>query len=198
MRKQILVLHGGNAFDTYEEYILDLQSKEISIERLAAKDWKSNLSSDLGDEYDVILPRMPNSNNARYLEWKIWFEKIVALLDETVVFIGHSLGGIFLVKYLSENNSPKKIKGLFLVAAPYNTPKDHPLVDFTITNSLDRVEGQSEKIFLYHSKDDVVVPFDNAESYQTELRGATLRVFEDRGHFNSENFPEIVQDIKLL
>lgn len=39
---------------------------------------------------------MPNSNNAHYQEWKIIFDKIVTLLDEDVIFISHSLGGIFL------------------------------------------------------------------------------------------------------
>ena len=37
MKKQILVIHGGNAFEKYDEYISYLKSKEITIEKLKAK-----------------------------------------------------------------------------------------------------------------------------------------------------------------
>ena len=103
-----------------------------------------------------------------------------------------------MAEYLSENNYPKKIKATFLVGAPYNTPTIHPLVDFVITSSLDRFIKQGGKITLYHSKDDVVVPFENAERYHKEIPDAVFRVFEDRGHFNTESFPEIVEDLKSV
>ena len=152
MKKQIVVIHGGDAFDTYGEYLSYLKNKEVSLERIQFKDWKRNLSDDLGVEAQVLTPQMPNSQNARYLEWKIWFEKIISLLGENVIFVGHSLGGIFLAKYLSENNYQKIIKAVFLVAAPYNTETDHPLVDFNIENDLSSFARQGGKIFLYHSK----------------------------------------------
>ena len=141
---------------------------------------------------------MPNATNARYAEWKIWFDKIVPLLDEEVIFIGHSLGGIFLAKYFSENDYPKKVKATMLVAPPFNTPTEHPLVDFNIETNLGKFEEQGGKIFLYHSKDDEVVPFSNCERYQKELPEAQYNIFEDRQHFNQNEFPEIVEDIRSL
>jgi predicted alpha/beta hydrolase family esterase len=195
MKKQIVVIHGGDAFDTYEEYIASLKEAELSLAKLQRKDWKSRLSTDLGEEYDIILPRMPNPQNARYVEWKIWFEKIIPLLDETVAFIGHSLGGIFLTKYLSENVYPKKIKATFLVAAPYNTINENPYVDFNLGSSFDGLQKQGGEIFFYHSKDDVVVPFSSFEQYQKAIPSAHFIAFEDRGHFNQEKFPEIIKDI---
>lgn len=199
MKKQIVVIHGGNAFDVYEGYLNDLKNAEVTLERFQKKDWKSNLQEVLGQDYDLVLPRMPNSQNARYLEWKIWFEKIIPLLDEKVVFIGHSLGGIFLAKYLSENTYPKKIRAIFLVAAPYNDEKENPYVDFNITASLQVLTEQSKEIFIYHSKDDQVVPFSSFERYTKELPEAKGRVFEDKGHFNQERFDdELVEDIRSL
>jgi len=198
MPKQIVVIHGGNAFETYEEYLNDLRAREPSIERIMKIGWKMQLGNALGSDYLVLNPKMPNADNARYLEWKIWFEKLINIFDEEVIMIGHSLGGIFLTKYLSENKYPKKIKATFLISAPYNTEDDHPLVDFNIEKDLDGVIQQGGKIFLYHSRDDEVVPFSNCERYQRELPEATVKVFEDRGHFNSEEFPEIVEDIKMI
>ena len=67
-----------------------------------------NLDKVLGGGYEVLIPQMPNSQNARYSEWKILFEKIISILDDEIILIGHSLGGIFLVKYFSENDYAKK------------------------------------------------------------------------------------------
>lgn len=198
MKKQIVVIHGGSAFDTYEEFLQYLGGKEVTLEKLKAKGWKQYLGEVLGNEYDVLTPQMPNSQNAKYLEWKIWFEKIIPLLDESVVLIGHSLGGIFIVKYLSENIFPKKIKATFLVGTPYTTKDDHPLADFIISNDLNSLEKQAGKIFIYHSKDDKVVKYKNCEAFQKSLPNAFIRTFENRGHFNDETFPEIVEDIKKV
>ncbi|CAN5749600.1 hypothetical protein BH11PAT2_BH11PAT2_01520 [soil metagenome] len=198
MKQQIFAIHGGNAFETYEEYLADLKQQEVSLERTRSTDWKGNLQKTLGDSYEVILPRMPNSNNARYAEWKIWFEKFLPQFEENIIFIGHSLGGIFLTKYLSEEKYPKKIKATLLVAAPYNAPDDHPYVDFNILTDLSGLERQGGEIILYHSKDDDGVPFTNFERYQRELPSAQTRIFEDRKHFNDATFPEIIEDIIAL
>lgn len=198
MRQQIFSIHGGNAFETYEEYIADLKQKEISIEGTRFVDWKGSLQKTLGDSYEVILPRMPNSNNARYAEWKIWFEKFVPQFNEDIIFIGHSLGGIFLAKYLSEEKYPKKIRATLLVAAPYNAPDDHPYVDFNILTDLSGLQEQGGKVILYHSQDDQVVPFSNFGRYQQELPDAIARIFTNRQHFNAADFPELITDILNL
>ena len=198
MKQQILVIHGGNAFEKYEEYLNYLKTKEVTLEKLRSMDWKESLGRMLGDEYQVLAPRMPNGQNARYSEWKIWFERIVPLLDEPVILIGHSMGGIFLVKFLSENVMPKKITATFLVAAPYNAEVGESLVDFALTRDLTKFNEQGGKIFLYQSKDDPVVPFSHVEKYHKELPNAALRIFEDRQHFNQPELPELVENIKGL
>ena len=198
MKQQVVIIHGGNAFETYEEYLEDLKTTELTVERLLSKGWKANLAQELGDAFFVLAPKMPNAQNARFLEWKIWVEKLIPLLEEDVIFVGHSLGGIFLVKYLAENAYPKKIKATFLVAAPYNTPTRHSLVDFTIITHLDSFAKQAGEIYLYHSKDDMVVPFENVKRYGKDLPNAHVAVFEERGHFNEESFPELVEEVKKI
>ena len=142
---------------------------------------------------------MPNYANARYLEWKIWFEKLIPFLEDEVTLVGHSLGGIFLVKYLSENSFPKRVRAIFLVASPYDTEgTDDSLVDFTLLRAPGNLTEQSGKIFLYHSEDDPIVPFSNLRKYEKELPSAKVRILKDRGHFLQEEFPELVEDIKGL
>jgi predicted alpha/beta hydrolase family esterase len=198
MKQQVVVIHGGNAFETYDEYLSHLKNKEMTLEELQYKDWKKNLGDVLGDTYQVISPLMPNFKNARYLEWKIWFEKLIPLFDDTVILVGHSLGGLFFAKYLSENIFPKTVKATHLVAAPYNTEHEHPIVDFIITNDLAKVNEQGGDIHLYQSKDDFVVPYSNLLSYQNALPDAQVHTFENKGHFLQEEFPELVDEIRKL
>ena len=196
--QQVFVIHGGNAFNTYEEYLEYLKGKQVALADLDYKDWKHGLQSVLGQGYKVFTPRMPNGNNAKYLEWKLYFEKFLPLLDDNAIFVGHSLGGIFLAKYFSEEVITKKVKAVFLVAAPYNTASQHPLADFIFPEGVASLEKNVDRIFLYHSTDDMVVPFSNFKQFVEDLPHAEIRVFEDRKHINQEEFPELVADIQSL
>ena len=203
MRKQVIVIHGGTSFKTYEDYISYLENKEIDIAKLRPrKEWKDSLSVELGDGYDILLPRMPNGTNARYKEWEIWFGNITKVLNDKVVLIGHSLGGIFLTKYLAENIFPKKIIATILVAAPFDDAEGadgkESLVDFTLPSSLAKFAMQCDKIYLLHSQDDPVVPFAQLEKYKNSLPNAKAIIFKDREHFNQETFPEIIDIIKSV
>lgn len=199
MKKQVVVIHGGECFDNYEDYLNYLKNSEIkSLDQiLEKKGWKIKLQERLGDEYETIFPRLPNSFNAKYVEWKIWFDKIVPLLNPEIILVGNSLGGIFLIKYLSENNSSKKIVGLHLVATPYDAEgTNDSLADFVLSNDLKNVENQATEIFFYQSKDDTSVPLLNVEKYRAVFPKAKILIFEDRGHFRQEEFPELVENIK--
>jgi uncharacterized protein len=196
MKTQILIIHGGNTFSNRADYIRYLRTKNLSLDLIRKQDWKVSLQEKLGDDFDVLLPQMPNKNDSRYEDWKLWFERIVELLDDEVILIGHSLGGIFLAKYLSENPFKKKIVATFLLAAPFKLMD--PVEDWLLPDSLSKFEEQAGKIFIYQSKDDQVVPFEESEKYKKAIPSAVPRVFESYKHFNQENFPELVEDIKRL
>ena len=199
MKKQIVIIHGGDSFETYEQYLLYLNNKVLDFERLKRKNWQGTLGEKLGEGFEVLCPKMPNPTNARYLEWQIWFEKLIPFLEDEVVLVGGSLGGIFLAKYLSENDFPKKLRATFLVAAPYNIEgAEYSLVDFTLSAPLKRFQEQGGAISLYHSENDPVVPFSNLAKYRKELPNAAVRIFKDREHFQQAELPEIVEDMRAL
>lgn len=199
MKKQVLVIHGGNVFPTYKKYLADLKAKKLRLDKLRGKRWKEELEAKLGRGYEVIMPKMPCADNARYVEWKIWLEKILPHLHKEIILVGHSLGGIFLAKYLSEKKLRKKVRGVFLVAAPFASHRSKvSLYDFNLKNDLKLLRRQAGKIFLYQSRDDDTVPFADLGKYLKLLPSATERVFKDRGHFTISTFPEIVRDIKSI
>ena len=199
MKKQVIIIHGGEAFDNYGAYLVFLRKYKLDLKRFKSgkKDWKSSLNKRLGKNFEVILLTMPNKLNAKYLEWKIIFKKFIPYFKPGVILIGHSLGGIFLARYLSENKIPKKVRATFLIAAPYNVKKSG-LADFILPKSLKKFEKQSGKIFLYQSQDDSIVPFKDFENYRKNLKNSVGRVFKNRGHFNQASLSELVRDLKSI
>ena len=195
MQKQVIVIHGGDSYMSREKFLDALKKWKVTRESFLPKyDWKSQLQSELGEEYEVLSPRMPNKQNAKYDEWKIWLERTLPFLRDEVILVGHSMGGLFLAKYLSENKFPKKIGMFFLAAPPYRDTED--IANFPITEDLQKVWKQCQNIHLFYSTDDPLVPMTEAKEYQKAWPGAKMHVFTDRGHFKQESFPELVAEIR--
>jgi len=195
-KKQVIVIHGGEAWDTHEEYMDYLESYEFTQEKFdkaMSKRWKDSLQDELGVGFQVVKPSMPSSSNAKYNEWVIWFEKLFPYLNDRVVLVGHSLGANFLAKYLVENTLTVSIEQLHLVAGCYGWKGG-----FQLLSLLENVTKQCDKIYIYHSADDPVVEFADAQKYKKALPHAELVKFEDRNHFLQEEFPEIVENIKKI
>lgn len=186
----MVVIGGGEAFDTREEYLAYLRSVPYDPYEVRPDGWKKNLPIALGEAFEVIAPQMPCQWNVKYEEWAIWFGRVVPFLRDGVVLVGHSLGANFLVKYLAENMLPVKVESLHLVAGCFGTAGG-----FDLPESLKRVSGQAGRVFIYHSHDDPVVPFTDAERYIEMLPEARLIAFDNKGHFCQEDFPELIDRV---
>mgnify|MGYP000846868924 FL=1 len=193
MTKQVVIIHGGTTFNSKKEYLEYLENQTIDIERLKpGYDWKQTVQEQLGDQFSVLCVKMPNSTNSQYNEWKLWFENLLTVLNKELILVGHSLGAVFLAKYLSEHLIDNSITKLILVAPPYSDTKEEPLASFKIKGNLHKIDQQVPKIYIFHSKDDVVVPYQDALIYEKNLNNSELISFDNRQHFNQENFPELV------
>jgi len=122
-------------------------------------------------------------------------------LKNGAILVGHSLGGSFLLKYLSDEKVEKAIAGIFLIATPYwggdgwryegyealALPKDFP-------SKL----PSGTPIFFYHSRDDEIVPFAHLTLYARKLPQATIHALDARGHQLRNDLSEVAADIKSL
>lgn len=195
---QAVVIHGGETFSSREAYLAYLRTTPVSLEYLESrKSWKGGMIAALEDRIDFYSLRMPNATCAVYEEWEIWFSRFVPFLRDHTLLIGHSLGGIFLAKYLSLHTLPFVVEGTFLVAPPFSEEvHGDTLSDFSLGGvSLEGFAAQGGDIFIYQSTDDEIVSAAHARCYQKALPKATVRMFADRGHFIGEEFPEIMTDI---
>src|SRR3982751_3607671 len=102
MNQQVLFIQGGGN-DGYE----------------ADSSLVAALRDALGEAYEVIYPRLDSDEAAADFGWLRQIGEQISALGNNVMLAGHSLGASMLLKYLSENAGPKKVRGIFLLATPF-------------------------------------------------------------------------------
>lgn len=139
-------------------------------------------------------PEMPDAYEPDYDKWKIEFERYD--VNEKTILIGHSCGGGFLLRWLSQNNIyPLKL----LLVAPWIDPereKTDNFFDFIIDKNL--LEKTKLKIFI--SRDDSSDIIESVKIIRDNLPGICVEEFSDKGHFTfndlkTTEFPEILSAI---
>ena len=195
-KTQVFFVHGGDTFKSRKDYMHWLQNRKVSLEE--KKSWKDDCIKKLGSQVEFIRPDMPCKNNARYDEWKIYFEKFIPHLRDNVILIGTSLGGIFLAKYLSENRFSNKILATYLIAAPYdnNLPGESLSGGFKLSKDLSLLEKNSSKVRLIFAEDDPVVSLEHLKKYEKKLPNADISILQNKGHFRVETLPEVIKMLK--
>ena len=193
--KQIVIVHGGSSFNSYENYLDNIKNSQLHYERLLwAQKWREWLAQTTTG-YDVLLPDFPNKQNAQYEEWKIYFEKLLLLLGSDVQLVGYSLGAMFLAKYLHGSPLSSPVRRLVLVSPCYDNESIEDLGSFRVMSATG-LEKSAREIHLFHSKDDPVVPFTELAKFQCDLPTAKAHIFEDRNHFFQPTFPELKELLK--
>lgn len=191
--KQIVLIHGGDSFDSYDAYLSDLKNTQIDRARLVpSRKWRDQIVEEFPDA-EVLAPTMPNSANAQFEEWKIWFEKIIPFFGDDVRLIGHSLGAMFLAKYLHQSPLKHPVRQLFLLAGGYGSDRGYG--QFAVTDARG-LEQSAREVHLMHSRDDFVVPFEELAKFARDNPTATVHEYDDKNHFLDAEFPELIELLK--
>lgn len=194
MRHQLVFIHGGETFPDYTHYIHWLQSEStFDPERndRRSRRWHRQLESTLPG-WEILRPQMPNDLNAQYIEWSIYFEKVIPHIREGAVLVGHSLGGTFLLKYLSKERMPVPLTSIHLVAPSFGV--EH--TSFAVSEDISLIAQDAKYCTVHHATDDRVVPYSESETGISRISGAQLLTYEHRGHFLDETFPELIDLIQ--
>ncbi len=181
MTKHILFIHGGGGEGAYQEDGILVAS----------------LQNALGATYAVRYPKMPLEETAEYTDWKTKIEMELSALGNEVILIAHSVGGSILLKYLTEEQVKNPIAELFLLATPY-FGGDETWTDaqMNLPQDFAALLPAIPRIFLYHSRDDEVVPFAHLALYAAKLPQAIIREFDRRGHQFGNDLTEVAEDIR--
>jgi predicted alpha/beta hydrolase family esterase len=146
----------------------------------------------------VEYPEMPDGEAPGYRAWSDRISRKLAASNGEVILVGHSLGGSILLKHLSEERVEKPIAGVFLIAAPYWGTVEWRVAEFELREDFPAALPEDVPIFLYHSRDDEVVPFAHLALYAGRLPHATIREFDGRGHQLGDDLSEVTEDIARL
>jgi len=150
------------------------------------------LKSKLPGEFDILFPIIEKPGTPTYEKFKKLFASAFAKITDPVILIGHSLGASTFLKYLSEEKPPVSIAGLFLIATPHWTSD---MKEFELKTNFQASLKSIPAIFLYHSKNDTAVPFENLNFYKNAFKKATVRELPGKEHVFSKGLPILVSDI---
>jgi len=183
----VVIVHGCN------------DNEEDGLERPKENErhWKPWLKKELENHgIDVSNELYPRDWDADYGEWKKVFEK--NKIDENTILVGHSCGGAFLVRWLSETN--QKIKKLILVAPAKRLPgmKEKYLKFYTFKPN-EKVKNNIGEIVIFVSNDESPGIKKAVELYKQELNAKVIEL-KNHGHFTlgdmgTEEFPELLEEI---
>lgn len=144
----------------------------------------------------TATPEVPEAYNIDYTRWKREFERFD--VTEETILVGHSCGGGFLVRWLSDNKG-KKVNKVVLVA-PWINPfkeKKGDLFDFVIDSGLvSRTKGVS----IFSSNDDMESVQESITQIIETVQDISVVEFHNYGHFCLKNlgtdaFPELLEHI---
>ncbi len=191
--KQVLFIHGGESYRSYDDYMKDLQSQPLKYEGLLHhRRWRNWIAEQLKDD-DILTPNFPNGSNAQYSEWCIYFEKIIPMLRDGCILVGHSLGAMFLAKYLHNNTLPFTAAKIILVAGRHGKDDPDNHAGSFVVASAAGLERSCNEVHLFHSQDDPVVPYISLELFKNDLPRAIVHSYVSKKHFNQPMFPDMLE-----
>ena len=137
---------------------------------------------------NVIIPKFPTPAGQSLKAWFKVFNQYKQYVNEKTIFIGHSLGGMFLLKVLEQLKHP--VHAAFFVSAPvgvkpikfYNS--DYAFVHFVFNWPV--IIKKVKTFSVYHSDNDPYVCLGNGKMLAKQLRVA-LTLIPKAGHLNSES-----------
>lgn len=156
----------------------------------------ASLQKALGAEYDVRYPQMPGESEPEKQTWEAQIAKELEALDGKIILVGHSVGGFMLLRYLSEERIEKPIAGLFLLAAPSWDEENWNFDDLKLPPDLATKLSWIPQVFLYHNRDDEIVPFSHLTLHAARLPRAVVRESDKGGHQFRHDLSDVAGDIR--
>lgn len=124
-----------------------------------------------------------------YSEWVNVFEQMK--VSEETTLIGHSCGGGFLLRYLSENKDvrPK----LVILVAPWLDPEPKELTTNFFDFEIDPELPKRFETHIFASADDFEGCLKSFAILKEKIPDAHWHEFSDKNHFCEKEFPELLE-----
>jgi hypothetical protein len=186
-------------FDKSEINVILMHGKDTD----PTKKWYPWLKDEMHkNNIEFKAPLLPNAEDPEINEWMKEIEKTNP--NNNSILIGHSRGGVAILRWLEKQPAHIKIKKVILVAVNSGDSKKRNKTEnnkgfFTEEGyDFEKIKSHCNDFVVLHSKDDVWVPFSAGEENSKGLN-AKFIIFETIGHFGSkvpkEGIPELLKEI---
>jgi predicted alpha/beta hydrolase family esterase len=182
MQRQVLFVQGGGegVHDEWDDKLV------------------ASLQHELGPDYEIRYPRMPDEGHPQYASWTLALEKELGNVREGAVLIGHSIGGTILINALAEHTARWTPAGVFLISAPFVGKGGWPSEGIGPMSDLRTRLPTRVPIYLYYGSKDDTVPFEHAGLYEHAIPSAVIRRLANRDHQLNSDLSEVAADVRRL
>lgn len=179
--KQVILIHGLPDDNEFDDPSIPSPSNNQWFPWLQKQiEMKGGISQAL--EFPFV------SKEPVYSGWVSTIENFKISSDTTLV--GHSCGGGFLLRYLSEN--PEIVPGRVILVAPWIDP-DNTLTQDFFNFDMDASLAERVRIEIFASLDDMQMILKSVEIIREKIPGTVYHEFADKGHFCTPEFPELLE-----
>jgi predicted alpha/beta hydrolase family esterase len=156
-----------------------------------------SLGRNLGPDYRIGYPRMPNEADPHYVLWKAALKQELGKLNAGAILIGHSIGGTILINVLAEGQADRTPSGIFVISAPFVGMGGWPSEDIRPKSDLGASLPADVPVYLYHGSQDESVPFTHVDLYAKAIPQAVVRRLAGRDHQLNNDLSDVAADIRL-
>jgi uncharacterized protein len=165
--------------------------------------WYPFIETEMGKAgFDVIIPQLPDPDLS---EWQKIIKPLADRSPKQTILIGHSIGGINILRYLESTETSEKFPLLVLVAPPGFSLGYEVLESFFKENfDYNKIKSKVAKTIVIITLEDSILapdPMKHGRIYLDHLN-AKLIVLPEGGHFadfdNVVSLQEVIDEINIL
>ena len=182
VKRQLLFVQGGGqgAHDEWDHKLVE------------------SLRQQLGQDYEILYPRMPSEDDPSFASWKTTLESVFETLEDGAILVGHSVGATILVKVLAEQESVRKFGAIVLIAAPFVGDGGWSADDLQFPPDLGARLPEGVPVHFYHGLEDEVAPPSHLERYARAVARARVHRLPGRDHQLNNDLSEVAATILSL
>ena len=148
------------------------------------------------NEISTQTPEMPHAFEPNYEVWAKEFERYE--ITPNTILAGHSCGGGFLIRWLSEHK--RVTVGKMILVAPWIDPDREETTDFFEFKLDPSIAKRTKNFTIFYSDNDHKSVAKTVQILKDKVIGCEFKEFHDYGHFTQEDMktPEFPELIKAL